>query len=359
MQQAGQGAYWALRMFAKVLMLGLSASLAGCGNSDINAVKKQTLDQDQSYTVGQAFDNRKVCDSVKWDEITDDRGRKIVEYRCTFNGVADYVNNALANAAKKLEDQDQSAKDTYGKDAQEQLTLAEKRLALMTASGSTSQPSDNIPDDQLEAKVQHTKNLIELLQDAQAQNDFDKVVVTDFWDGLPADEVNNDALHKAVVAFQNDVKSEGGDLSNHATWQNKALGDLNAVDAAVPDEAQILTNRIRIPEARLDVINAKKKLESLMASKDQASTSQDANLSSRLQQLNAGAATSVDELFQWSISENGEPVPIFAGSEYKFKDGRVKLVNYYNVGTQHAIQAMIRNDTTTYAQYVAETNLGG
>jgi len=341
------------------ILLAMTAALAGCGNNDIDAVKKQTLDQDQSYTVGQSFDNRKVCDSVKWDEITDDRGRKIVEYRCTFNGVADDVSNALANATKKLKDQNQAAKDTYDKDAQDELNLAEKRLALTTASGSTSQSSDNVPDDQLAAKVHHTNDLIRLLQDAQAQNDFDKVVVTDFWDSLSADEVTSDALHKAVVIFQDDVKSEGGDLSNHTTWQNKALGDLNAVSAAVPDEAQVLTNRIRVPEARLDVINAKKKLDSLQANKDQAFASLDADLSSKLQQLDASAATSIDELFQWSMSENGDPVFIFAGSEYRFKNGKEKLVNYYNVGTQHAIQAMIRNDTTTYAQYVAETNLGG
>jgi hypothetical protein len=341
------------------VVLAMTAALAGCSNSDIDAVKKQTLDQDQSYTVGQAFDNRKVCDSVKWDEITDDRGRKIVEYRCTFNSVDDYVNNALANATKNLKDQDQAAKDTYGKDAQDQLNLAEKRLALTMASGLTSQPFDNIPDDQLGAKVQHAKDLIQLLQDAQAQNDYDKVVTTDFWDGLPADEVSNDALHKAVATFRSDVKSEGGDLSNHATWQNKALGDLNAVSASDSDEAQALANRIRIPAARLDVINAKKKLDALLASKDQAFASFDADLSSKLQHLDASAATRVDELFQWSMSENGDPVFIFAGSEYKYKSGKEKLVNYYEVGTQHAIQAMIRNDTTTYAQYVAETNLGG
>jgi len=59
-------------------------TLAGCGNSDISKVKAMKLDADPTYTIGQAFDNRKVCDSVKWDTLTDTRGRKLVEYRCLW-----------------------------------------------------------------------------------------------------------------------------------------------------------------------------------------------------------------------------------------------------------------------------------
>lgn len=359
MRQVGQDGHSVLRVTAKVLVVGLCANLAGCGNSDINAVKKQTLGQDQSYTVEQVFDNRKVCDSVKWDEITDDRGRKIVEYRCTFNGVDDYVSNALANATKKLKDQNQSAKDAYGKDAQDELSLAEKRLAATRASGLAPEPFDNIPDEELGGMVNHTEKLLRLLSDAEMERDYSKVIVTDFWGGLPQSEVSSDALHQAVVIAQDDIRNGHGDLSNPSTWPGSVYKDYTALSIAMSDETQKLESQIRIPEARLDVVNAKKKLDSLLANKDQAFASLDADLSSKLQQLNANAITSIDELFQWSMSENGDPVFVFAGSEYKFKNGKGRLVNYYDVGTQHAIQAMIRNDTTTYAQYVVETNLGG
>jgi hypothetical protein len=213
MRQTGQVGHWVLRASAKVLMVGLSASLVGCGNSDIDAVKKQALDQDQSYTVEQAFDNRKVCDSVKWDEITDNRGRKIVEYRCFFNGVDDYVNTAETKATDKINWVAQTAKHDY-----------------------------------------------------------------------------NPAI----------------------------FGDKDKFFAKV-----------------------------------------DADQAAELQRIADYRPTSVAELFQWSMSENGDPVLIFAGSDVKYKNGKEKLGNYYDVGTQHAIQAMIRNDTATYAQYVAETNLGG
>ncbi|MBD8898468.1 hypothetical protein [Rhodanobacter sp. DHG33] len=213
MKHVVRGAKSVPHAFLKVLPLAWCACLAACGNNDISIVKKQTLDQDQSYTVGQAFDNRKVCDSVKWDEITDDRGRKIVEYRCFFNGVDDYVNTAEANATNKI-----------------------NSMAKM------------------------------------AKHDYNPAVFGD---------------------------------------KDKFFAKVNADQAA------------------------------------------------ELQRIADYRPTSVAELFQWSMSENGDPVLIFAGSDVKYKNGKEKLRNYYDVGTQHAIQAMIRNDTTTYAQYVVETNLGG
>ena len=341
------------------VVFAMTVALAGCSNSDINAVKKQTLGQDQSYTVEQVFDHRKVCDSIKWDEITDGRGRKIVEYRCTFNGVDDYVNNALANATNNLKAKNQSAKDAYVKDAQDDLNSVERRLALMMASSSASELSNNIPDDELEAKIKHAHDLIDLLEKARVEQNFDKILVTDFWDGVGEAEVNNDPLHKAVVAYQDEVKAGDGGPSNHALWAHQVQVDLGDISSTIMDEEQILQNRIVISEARLDVINAKKKFDSIQANKEQAFASLDADLSAKLQQLDANAVASADEVFQWSMSENGDPAFIFAGVEYTHKNGKQNQANYDNAGTQRAIEAMIRNDTTNYAQYVTETRLGG
>ncbi|GFZ87191.1 hypothetical protein [Dyella caseinilytica] len=62
-------------------VVGLSA----CGHGDISKLKAQTLDANSSYTIGQAFDHRNVCNAVSWKESTDNRGRKVIEYRCVFN----------------------------------------------------------------------------------------------------------------------------------------------------------------------------------------------------------------------------------------------------------------------------------
>ena len=56
-------------------------TLAGCGNN-VDFVKDGVFDDYQSTTVGQAFDNWQVCDSVTWEEFETPNGRNIVEYNC-------------------------------------------------------------------------------------------------------------------------------------------------------------------------------------------------------------------------------------------------------------------------------------
>jgi hypothetical protein len=87
MKHFSQRAHIAASTLCKMLIVMCIAGVAGCGNSDVSKVKAMKLDIDPSYTIGQAFDNRKVCDSVKWDTVTDTRGRKLVEYRCLWKGV--------------------------------------------------------------------------------------------------------------------------------------------------------------------------------------------------------------------------------------------------------------------------------
>jgi hypothetical protein len=69
--------------------------LTGC-SSDISTVKSQKFSYDPSLTIGQAFDNRKICQSVDWKELKDDRGRNVVEYRCTFKGVDEWMKKVVS-----------------------------------------------------------------------------------------------------------------------------------------------------------------------------------------------------------------------------------------------------------------------
>jgi len=91
MKRVSQKVQSATAALAKMLVVVCVVGLAGCGNSDIAKVKAMKLDANPSYTIGQAFDNRKVCDSVKWDTLTDTRGRKLVEYRCLWKGVKGFM----------------------------------------------------------------------------------------------------------------------------------------------------------------------------------------------------------------------------------------------------------------------------
>jgi hypothetical protein len=82
MKQFNQRGRVAAAALTKMLVVMCAVGIAGCTNGDVSKVKSQPVPTDTSLTIGQAFDNRKVCDSVKWDAVTDTRGRKLVEYRC-------------------------------------------------------------------------------------------------------------------------------------------------------------------------------------------------------------------------------------------------------------------------------------
>lgn len=66
------------------LAVACAAGLSACGGGDISQLKAQTINANPSFTIGQVFDHRNACDSVSWKERTDDRDRKVIEYRCTF-----------------------------------------------------------------------------------------------------------------------------------------------------------------------------------------------------------------------------------------------------------------------------------
>lgn len=68
--------------------------LVGCGDESENVKDKfftyvgsdnQTYTYDDSFTIGEAFDNRKLCKNVEWSSFEDSRKRTIVQYECSFD----------------------------------------------------------------------------------------------------------------------------------------------------------------------------------------------------------------------------------------------------------------------------------
>ena len=72
-----------IKAIGSILALAILAilTLTGCGNN-VDSVKSGVFDDYQSTTVGKAFDNWEVCDSVTWEEFETSNGRNIVEYNC-------------------------------------------------------------------------------------------------------------------------------------------------------------------------------------------------------------------------------------------------------------------------------------
>lgn len=62
------------------------AALSGC-SSEIDVIREGRLELLPEYTVGQALDNRKLCESTDWSIIEDERGRDVVRYTCDFKDI--------------------------------------------------------------------------------------------------------------------------------------------------------------------------------------------------------------------------------------------------------------------------------
>ena len=62
------------------------AALSGC-SSEIDVIREGRLELLPEYKVGQALDNRKLCESTDWSVIEDERGRDVVRYTCDFKDI--------------------------------------------------------------------------------------------------------------------------------------------------------------------------------------------------------------------------------------------------------------------------------
>lgn len=70
----------------------LPMALTGC-NDDIDTVKNARMQVSGQFTIDQAFSHRDVCKSVDWEVITDDRNRKLVQYKCHIADIEPYYEN--------------------------------------------------------------------------------------------------------------------------------------------------------------------------------------------------------------------------------------------------------------------------
>lgn len=240
---------------AKVFAIACLANLSGCGNGDVSRLKTQALDADPSFTIGQAFDNRKVCDSVSWKEKADDRGRKVIEYRCAFNVDKTYYQNALQAQVGKLEQAMQEEQTQYKSgltESAKQIAINEKLL---------SDPTINTPSGPY----------------------------------MPNFEGDKQNLVKAKADYQQAIANQSQAL---AAIQKK-YGDL-------------------IATAKAD-----------------------------------GVVAEATETFQWTVNDNGF-TPIYAGRDIQMSNGKVIHQNYSEANAEHAIAAMVRNDSISLHTYIPE-----
>ncbi len=346
-----------------ILPLTVVMAVSGCSNGDISTVQKATLNENPSFTVGQAFGNRKVCESVKWDQIKDDRGRKIVEYRCSFNKVDDYVNSIVDNANKSLANSAKNVKDQYDSDiTNRQNAVIQQQKSLSDAA---SNPSGTTNTDVTPERI---KSLSNQLADLKAAN-LQAILTTHYAN-------SDDPLSEAVGQYQGALanakkEADTGNAARASMWEGVATRQNEAVQRLIPSEIEMKSRQLdelqrgaqhlgELQRSSLEGLNKQlaadqDALKQKVAGRGDYFASVDKDLKDKIDLAKPkNPLAHVSEVFQWVLSEDGTPSMVYAGTEMTYRDATVKSHDYSESNAQAAIQLIIKNDATTYAQYTQE-----
>lgn len=88
----------------------ITTLLAGCGSSEITAVKKASVPEDQTHTYETALAGRASCESEEWRTFKDDSNRPAVEYRCVLKGAPELT---AAMRARKIAETNKEFQNYY------------------------------------------------------------------------------------------------------------------------------------------------------------------------------------------------------------------------------------------------------
>jgi hypothetical protein len=158
----------------------LSATLAGCGHSEIDTVKAAIVPQDSTHTYETALSNRDSCEKDSWRTFKDDTNRTVVEYRCDLkNGaalLAAFRQQKIADTQHDFQGYSNGLDQTAGsiqnpEQLEKQLADAQNQLAQLQANGA---PSAETPE-ALKQGIVNRERAMEAVQSAveRAQRELD------------------------------------------------------------------------------------------------------------------------------------------------------------------------------------------
>ena len=78
-----------------IILSFIILAITSCSGSNVDLVKTGQFYEYNSTTVGQAFDNWTMCDTVTWEELETENGRKIVQFDCfAKNSLQSYLTSS-------------------------------------------------------------------------------------------------------------------------------------------------------------------------------------------------------------------------------------------------------------------------
>jgi len=248
---------------AKVLVMTSALWLSACGNGDISKLKAQTIAANPSFTIGQAFDHRNACATVTWSQSTDDRGRKVIEYRCAFKvdksyyeksqqAEIDQLNKAMAQEQTSYETELSQRAKTL-EDRQKQEAQMESQLDQQSAAAN---PNALFLSHQIERMKQDTASFTAQYQQkkaneaqalAQIQSNYQASIEKVKANGLvtSATETFQWAINNGgntLIGASLDIQTDNGKTS-HQAYSDTVID--RAVDAMIRNEASDLPTYVR------------------------------------------------------------------------------------------------------------------
>jgi hypothetical protein len=333
-------------------LLGSMALLVGCTQSDIDMVKTMPLPENNTFTTSQAFDHRQVCASVAWTKTDDDRGRRIVEYRCTVKGIAEWVDGNVGAARRAVRDEAQLEKNRY----LDQIKALRTRIT--DAKQATAQPvsTANLPLDPLSIEITQSRDILE-------SGDIEAILARDYgqryvtfnnavaqyrayrnapqqvatpaysrWDRMTPQDPTNAADKRFDAEKQSTIQTMNADLA-----------DLQ--QRAVVEQQQVLAYKSQTLQS------TQAQLDSLIADQQSAFADIDQRMKDQLAAIANDPIVGVDEVFRWTINDRTIPTMVYAGTETRFKDATTDDHEYQSQEKAFAIQTIINNKATTYAEF--------
>lgn len=296
-------------------------SLSGCGG-EVNKVKNATFPLDATYKIGQVLDKREVCDSIGWDARDDEKGRRIIEYRCSLKGVDDFVQTVVKRIEVASGQSAQAARAQYDQSIEALKSRISTDKDELARGGDR---SDDLGDPGYESKIARlTKQISE---------------------------------GKARLAALQEEFSEGGDSSG-------LRAQMEAVQSGLDHDGRILASTQRANEyvkqqrrsnqqysaAHLEenVREEESRLTEMVSGRD-AYFRKVEKAETDLRTVDA-RLDGVVEVFDWALVDGKEPVLVYAGYRNHYENGKQRDQAYSS--ERQAFSAVMNQPDKTYEQYM-------
>lgn len=248
---------------AKGLAIASVVYLSACSDGDISRLKAQTIPANPSFTIGQAFDHRNACKAVSWNETTDDRGRKVIEYRCTFKVDKSYYEKSQQAEIDQLDKamaQEQASYETELAQRAKALDSRQQQEAQMESQleqqSAVANPNTLFLSNQIDRMKQDTASLAATYQQkkageaqalAQIQSNYQASIAKVKANGLivSATETFQWAVNESgntLIGASLDINADNGKTS-HQGYSDTLID--RAIDAMIRNEASDLATYVR------------------------------------------------------------------------------------------------------------------